>query len=76
MKKILQKNRLAIAGSLLGAVGGYFYWKYVGCLSGTCLISSRPLNSTIYWGIMGGLVFSMIPGKSQTHSKHSGKQEL
>ncbi len=28
-------------GTVLGAAGGFFYWKYVGCLTGTCAIKSN-----------------------------------
>ncbi len=64
MKKFL-KNNLWIAGAILGAAGGYFYWKYVGCSSGTCVITSRPVNSVIYFGILGGLLLSLFQSKKK-----------
>jgi hypothetical protein len=47
---------------LLVAVGvlGYLYYKEIGCLSGTCAITSKPLNSTLYGGLMGGLLFNLF----------------
>ncbi len=42
-------------GTFIGAIFGYFYWEYVGCNSGTCAITSSPLNSSLYGGLMGGL---------------------
>ncbi len=54
------KHKLTIVGIVLGAIGGYLYYYFVGCASGTCLITSKPLNSTIYGATMGGLLFSMI----------------
>ncbi len=65
MKKWFNENRLVIVGVLAGALGGYLYWKYVGCLSGTCAITSKPLNSTIYFAIIGGLMFSLFKKKSK-----------
>jgi hypothetical protein len=65
MKKWFNENRLVIVGVLAGALGGYLYWKYVGCLSGTCAITSKPLNSTIYFAIIGGLVFSLFKKQSK-----------
>ncbi len=53
-------NWLIFAGLGTGAVAGYMYWYFVGCQSGTCPITSSPLNSTIYGTIMGGLLFSMF----------------
>ena len=60
MKSWLQKNYLSVIGIFVGAITGYFYWKEVGCASGTCLISSKPLNSTLYFAVLGFLVFSMF----------------
>lgn len=47
-------------GVILGAIGGYLYCLNIGCDSGTCAITSKPLNSTLYGGLMGGLVFNML----------------
>jgi len=47
-------------GIIVGAVAGYLYYSYVGCVSGTCAITSKPLNSTLYGALMGGLVFNMF----------------
>ena len=49
------KHKLTIIGVILGAIVGYLYWQYVGCDSGTCAITSKPLNSTLYGAMMGGL---------------------
>jgi hypothetical protein len=45
---------------LLGAVGGFLYWHQIGCHSGTCAITSSPLNSTLYGTVMGALVANMF----------------
>ncbi len=47
-------------GIVIGALAGYGYYYYVGCASGTCAITSKPLNSTLYGALMGGLVFNMF----------------
>tara|TARA_R110000868_G_scaffold174940_1_gene411807 strand:- start:21218 stop:21412 length:195 start_codon:yes stop_codon:yes gene_type:complete len=44
----------------IGAVAGYLYYHFIGCASGTCAITSKPLNSTLYGSLMGGLVFNMF----------------
>jgi len=51
---------LTFVGILIGAIGGYLYWQQIGCSSGSCVITSKPLNSTVYGAIMGGLIFSMF----------------
>lgn len=60
MKIFLKKNILTIIGVPLGALAGFLYWKFVGCNSGSCAITSNPTNSTIYGSIMGGLLFSIF----------------
>ena len=47
-------------GVVIGAIAGYFYYFYVGCASGTCAITSKPINSTLYGAAMGGLLFNMF----------------
>jgi hypothetical protein len=57
---IITKHTLTITGVILGAVGGYLYYHFVGCASGTCAITSKPLNSTLYGALMGGLFFNIF----------------
>lgn len=47
-------------GIAIGAIAGYGYYFYVGCASVTCAITSKPLNSTLYGALMGGLIFNMF----------------
>lgn len=44
----------------IGLISGYAYYYYIGCISGTCSITSKPMNSTLYGGFLGGLLFNMI----------------
>lgn len=60
MKTWMLKNKLVIIGTILGAVGGFAYWHFIGCASGICMITSKPLNSSIYGAVMGGLFFSIL----------------
>lgn len=54
------KYIVPILGVIIGSLSGYFYWQQVGCSSGTCMITSKPFNSTIYGAIMGYLLFDLI----------------
>jgi phage shock protein E len=54
------KNKVVILGIILGATAGYLYWRFVGCASGTCAITSKPLNSTLYGAMMGALSFNLF----------------
>tara|TARA_R110000764_G_scaffold91945_2_gene175152 strand:- start:480 stop:674 length:195 start_codon:yes stop_codon:yes gene_type:complete len=51
---------LTTIGVVIGAIAGYLYYAEIGCLSGTCAITSKPINSTLYGGLMGGLLFSIF----------------
>ncbi len=58
--KYLNKHKITIIGLILGSLGGYLYYHFIGCVSGTCAITSKPLNSTLYGALMGGLLFNMF----------------
>ena len=55
-------------GVLVGFVLGYAYYHFIGCATGSCAITSKPLNSTLYGGMMGGLLFNMFVS-SKTEEK-------
>ena len=60
MKSWIQNNKLSLVGVAIGALGGFLYWNYIGCASGTCMITSKPINSTLYGALMGFLLFGMF----------------
>ncbi len=51
---------LYITGSIIGSISGYLYYLNVGCASGSCAITSSPVNSTIYGLIFGILIASLF----------------
>jgi hypothetical protein len=63
MNRFIKKNYLKIIGALLGGIGGYMYYHFVGCASGTCPITSNPYISVIYGGFMGYLLLDMFKKK-------------
>jgi len=60
MIKFILTHKLTLIGIITGAVAGYLYYYYVGCASGTCAITSKPLNSTLYGSLMGGLFLNIF----------------
>lgn len=60
MKNWIANNKLYFIGAIIGALAGFLYWKYVGCLTGTCSITSNPTKSTLYFAAIGALVFSLF----------------
>ena len=62
MEKLIQNikailNLRLLIGIVVGAIAGYAYYYYVGCASGTCAITSNPVNSTLYGVLFGALLF-------------------
>jgi hypothetical protein len=60
MKNWAFQHKLSLTGIALGAIAGFLYWKWVGCASGTCMITSKPINSTLYGALMGYLFFNIF----------------
>jgi len=50
----------------LGALAGFTYWYYIGCNSGSCAITSSPVNSSIYGAVMGALFVNMFQKDTKT----------
>ena len=48
-----------MVGVLVGGAIGFLYYKLVGCPSGSCPITAKPMNTIIYGAVMG-LLFSLI----------------
>lgn len=47
-----------IIGAVVGGGLGFAYYKFVGCSSGACPLTSNPIISTIYGSIVGALLAS------------------
>jgi len=56
LKRILRLSQFIIGGAVLG----YSYYRFVGCRTGTCPISSNPFISTLYGALMGFLMSGTI----------------
>ena len=57
---LLRKYKLTLIGILAGGSAGYLYYYFVGCASGTCAITSSPVNSTLYGALMGALLLNIF----------------
>lgn len=54
---------------LIGAAGGYAYYHYIGCITGSCPITANPYISTGYGAIIG--LLWAIPAKKKTNKKNT-----
>ena len=57
-KLFFKRHWLTLLGIALGAAGGFLYWNFIGCTTGTCPITSSPMNSSVWGAIIGGLLLS------------------
>ncbi len=78
-----QKNKPAffkylpvIIAAVVGAVGGYLYYRFIGCATGTCAITSNPYISTLYGGIIGGVIgIALAPDADSSCAAEKGEEK-
>ncbi|MDD6211257.1 MAG: DUF6132 family protein [Bacteroidales bacterium] len=58
IKMFLKRHWVTLTGVLTGALGGFLYWYFIGCSSGSCPITSSPVNSALWGAVLGGLLFN------------------
>ena len=57
MNQFIRNNKWPLLLTLTGGAGGFLYWKFVGCTSGTC-----PIQSVWYWSTLWGAVVGYLVG--------------
>lgn len=60
MKNFLVNKRLILVGIVAGGILGYAYYYFIGCSSGSCAITSKPVNSSVYGMVMGYALVSVF----------------
>lgn len=71
IKVLLKKYWPVLLGVALGAVAGYLYWRYVGCTTGSCPITSSPIKKFFVGSCDGRII-----GKYHTTAFASRKQSI
>ncbi len=73
MKKWIRPALFIIGGALLGLA----YYALAGCTTGSCAITSNPVSSMIYAGVIGWLLSGAFGGECGgcDGGTHSGKDE-
>jgi hypothetical protein len=57
LNDFMLKHLPVLIFSLAGAIGGFLYWKFIGCRTGTC-----PIKSVWYLSTLWGLALGYLAG--------------
>jgi hypothetical protein len=60
MNRLLLQYKWYVLGAILGGISGYVYYAQIGCVNGTCAITSNPWRSTAYFAVLGLLLTNII----------------
>ena len=60
MKDSLKNHGLSIVFAVVGILGGFLYWRFVGCRTGSCPITSNWYMSALMGGLLGYLTGDSI----------------
>jgi presenilin-like A22 family membrane protease len=64
----------ALIGTLVGFAGGYAYYYFIGCASGSCPITSNPYISIAWGGLMGYLLGDMFVKGKKSNASNQGSE--
>lgn len=67
MKNFFKKKKtlIVLSGISIGLIGGYLYWKFIGCTNGTCPLTSQWHTSSLFGGAFGYLIADSIKLKEK-----------
>lgn len=71
----ISKYKLTLIGMIIGAIGGYAYYHFEGCSSGSCPITSHPMNSTLYGAVLGALLFTGFKKEKSNNKENKNEKE-
>lgn len=49
-----------VIGMVAGGGLGFAFYKFVGCSTGTCPLTSSPFTSTLYGAVVGALIATSL----------------
>ncbi|MCC7302484.1 MAG: hypothetical protein IT233_07580 [Bacteroidia bacterium] len=70
MRTTLLRFKWILLAVTIGISGGWAYWYFIGCSSGSCAITSNPYNSMGY-GALLGLILSWDSTKKKKKNELS-----
>jgi hypothetical protein len=76
MADFLKNYRIPLLFGVAGAAGGFLYWRFIGCMSGTCIIRSVWYWSTLWGAAVGYLAGDMIREYLLKRAKKRNEREV
>jgi len=71
--KFLRKYRIVLVFTIAGLAAGFFYWKFIGCNSGSCPITSNWHSSVALGGLFGFLLSDIAKDAFAGKKKEEGE---
>ena len=75
MMNFFNKHKYGIILLAPGIIAGFFYWKYVGCMSGTCPLTSNWQLTLLFGGLVGYFIGDSIDDKRKKSKKNIEKED-
>lgn len=67
-----RKILIRLAFVVIGTVGGFLYWRFIGCASGTCPLTSNWISSSLFGAGAGYLLADVFLEKKAEKEKQEG----
>jgi hypothetical protein len=75
MKNFILRHKYGLIILIPGIIAGFLYWKYVGCLSGTCPITSNWHSMVLFGGLIGYFIGDTIDDRIHKKVKKDKDKE-
>ena len=69
-----RNNLLLLTGVITGTAGGFMYYYFIGCRTGSCPITSSPWLTMLWGATAGYLVFDMFRKKETSIIRDEDKK--
>jgi hypothetical protein len=70
MLAFIKSHAWAMGGTVLGGIGGYIYYRSVGCSTGACMITSNPWLTMLWGATVGYLLGSTLKPEKKNIQKN------
>lgn len=58
MRSFVSRHWRTLLGALVGGAGGALYAHFVGCRTGTCMLTSNVWSAAAFFGLTGAIALS------------------